>query len=206
MDELSKAAILGENYYIIAGAGTGTIGSGDPTTGVYTGLAATGGTAFRNAFSGASASTVAGSFASALTTMGGLLAVRSRRNKAVVVDAVTYFAIQSQGSDSAGFWMSDLLGAGFTISNVNGALSWRGTPIYFDANLTTNATSKIAIGGEWDVAKLYRGLEFRIDSSDVAGTRWDYNLIGFRGEEEIGFNARTAISVGALQLSTAVIP
>src|SRR5439155_5070975 len=38
MDELTRAAILGENYYMIAGAGTGSVGSGDPTYGVYTGL------------------------------------------------------------------------------------------------------------------------------------------------------------------------
>ncbi len=38
MDELQKAMALGENFYIIAGAGTGSVGSGDPTTGVYTAL------------------------------------------------------------------------------------------------------------------------------------------------------------------------
>jgi hypothetical protein len=78
-------------------------------------------------------------------------------------------------------------------------------PIYYDANLGTNATTKIAIGGEWDALKLYRGMEFRIDTSDVAGTRWDYNLIGFRGEEEIGFHAGSAVAVGAMQLVTSVI-
>ena len=49
-------------------------------------------------------------------------------------------------------------------------------------------------------------MEFRIDSSDVAGTRWDTNLIGFRGEEEIGFNAYPAVFVGAMELITSVIP
>ena len=79
-------------------------------------------------------------------------------------------------------------------------------PIYYDANLNTNSgTSKIMFGGEFNTAKLYRGLEFRIDTSDIANTRWDYNLIGFRGEEEIGFNASTPVSVGAFQLVTSVI-
>ena len=32
-----------------------------------------------------------------------------------------------------------------------------------------------------------------------------YNLIGFRGEEEIGFNASTPVSVGAFQLITSAI-
>ena len=34
MDELTRAAVLGENYYMLAGAGTGSVGSGDPTEGV----------------------------------------------------------------------------------------------------------------------------------------------------------------------------
>ena len=42
-------------------------------------------------------------------------------------------------------------------------------------------------------------------STDVAGTRWDYNLIGFRGEEEIGFHAGSAVAVGAMQLVTGAI-
>ena len=49
-------------------------------------------------------------------------------------------------------------------------------------------------------------MEFRIDTSDQAGTRWDQNLIGFRGEEEIGFHAGPAVNVGAMQLMTAVVP
>ncbi len=205
MDELTRAAILGENYYMVAGAGTGSVGSGDPTEGVYTALAATGQIAYKNAFASASNSTVAGSFASALATMNRLLADRSRENQGVLVDSDTYWTAFSQGSDNAGFYMSEFLGAGFSIGADN-TLRWRGVPIYYDANLGTNATTKIAIGGEWNVCKLYRGLEFRIDSSDVAGTRWDYNLIGFRGEEEIGFHAGSAVGVGALQLSTAIIP
>ena len=78
-------------------------------------------------------------------------------------------------------------------------------PIYYDANLGSNATTKIAIGGEWDALKLYRGMEFRIDTTDVAGDRWDKNLIGFRGEEEIGFHAGSAVATGHMQLITAII-
>ena len=62
------------------------------------------------------------------------------------------------------------------------------------------------IVGEFSAVKFYRGLEFRIETSDTAGTRWDQNLIGFRGEEEIGFHAGSAINVGAFQLTTSVIP
>jgi hypothetical protein len=102
--------------------------------------------------------------------------------------------------------MSDLLGAGFQIGADN-SLRWRGVPILYDANFDTNTgTTKRAIVGDWPTLKLYRGAEFRIDTSDQAGTRWDQNLVGFRGEQEIGINASTAVSVGAFQLITGLIP
>jgi HK97 family phage major capsid protein len=203
IDELTKSAALAENKAVIAGPGTGsaTPGVNDPTKGVYTSLL---GNVYTTAAT-ASSSTVAGSGAAALAAGFSALASRSRYPNAAVLDAVTYWTLFSQGSDSAGFWMSDLLGAGFAIGADN-ALRWRGVPIYFDANLTTNAASKIAIVGEWKALKFYRGMEFRVDSSDVAGDRWDKNLIGFRGEEEFGVNADTAVAVGAFQLITGVIP
>jgi HK97 family phage major capsid protein len=206
MDELGKAAILGENFYVLAGAGTGSLGSGDPTTGVYTALTAAGmGGAFTTTGAPA-AGTVAGSAAAQFATAFGAMATRSRRPTAVVTDAVTFWSLYSQGSDNAGFWMSDLLGAGFTIG-ADTALRWRGVPILYDANFDTNTgTTKRAIAADWPEFKLYRGMEFRVDTSDVAGERWDKNLIGFRGEEEIGFNAKSAIFTGAAQLITGVIP
>ena len=208
LDELTKAAILGENYYIIAGAGTGSVGSGDPTLGVYTALNATPTfLGYKGAKTGAaSSSTIAGSFASAINELNSILAGRNRVATAIVVDSTTFFTAIGQGSDTAGFWVSPTGGpTGFRISE-SGALSFFGTPIYYDTNLGTNAATKIAIAADWKAFKLYRGMEFRIDSSDVAGDRWDKNLIGFRGEEEIGFNADTAVHVGAAQLMTSVIP
>lgn len=207
MDELGKAAILGENYYILAGAGTGSSGTGDPTTGIYTALTLAGLGGAYTTTGAPAAGTVAGSAAAQLATAFSAMATRSRRPTAVVLDAVTYWSIFSQGSDNAGFWLSDLLGAGFTVSQDGQELRWRGVPIRYDANFNTNtATTKRAIAGDWKALKLFRGMEFRIDTSDVAGTRWDQNLIGFRGEEEIGINARTAMFVGAFQLITGVIP
>lgn len=204
IDELTRAAILGENYYIIAGAGTGSVGSGDPTTGVYTALAAVGQVAYRNTFSPV-ATTLAGSAASGFTTMLSALAARSREASAIVVDATTFWTILGQGTDTAGFWVDPESGpTGFT-RTASGGLAFWGVPLYYDANLGTNATTKIAIGGEWSASKLYRGMEFRIDTSDTAGTRFDYNLIGFRAEEEIGFHAGTAVGVGAFQLTTGII-
>lgn len=209
MDELAKAFALGENYYAIAGAGTGSVGSGDPTLGVYTALNARPG--FKAAFASASNSTVAGSFAAACSTLMQNVAANFREITAIVVDSTTYFTATRQGSDTAGFWGSDLLGAGFTFgTNVGqiggGSLQYRGVPIYWDGNLGTNAATKIAIGAQWDAFKFYRGLEFRVDSSDVAGNRWDTNLVGYRGEEEIGFHAGAGVEVGAAFLLTAVIP
>ncbi len=203
LDELTKSAALAENKAVIAGPGTGsaTPGVNDPTKGLYTSLL---GNVYTTAAT-ASSSTVAGSGAAALAAGFSALAARSRYPSAAVLDAVTYWTLFSQGSDSAGFWMSDLLGAGFSIGADN-ALRWRGVPIYFDSNLTANAASKIAIVGEWKALKFYRGVEFRVDSSDVAGDRFDKNLIGFRGEVEFGVNADTAVAVGAFQLITGVIP
>jgi HK97 family phage major capsid protein len=203
IDELTKAAALTENFAVIAGPGTGsaTPGVNDATKGVYTSIL---GNVFTTAHS-ASASTVAGSAAAGLAAAFSSLSERSRYPTAVVVDNVTYWTMFSQGSDSAGFWMSELLGAGFSIGADN-ALRWRGVPIYYDANLTANSAAKIAIVGDWKSLKFYRGQEFRIDSTDVAGDRWDKNLIGFRGEMEIAVNADTAVAVGAFQLVTGLIP
>ena len=55
------------------------------------------------------------------------------------------------------------------------------------------------IVGEWSALAMYLGQERRIDSSDQAGTRGDYNLTGFRGEEEMGLDARPAAYAGAFQ-------
>lgn len=202
LDELAKAAALAENYAVIAGPGTGsaTPGVNDPTKGLYTSLL---GNVFTTAHT-ASSSTVAGSAAAGLASAFGTLGARSRNADAVVLDITTYWTLFAQGSDSAGFWMSELLGAGFTTDGAT--LRWRGVPIYHDANLGTNSTTKIAITGEWKELKFYRGMEFRVDSTDIAGDRWDKNLIGFRGEEEFGVNADTAVAVGAFQLITGLIP
>jgi len=204
MDELTKGVILGENYYMIAGAGTGSVGSGDPTTGVYTALNARPG--FKAAFASASTTTVAGSFASACSTLIQNVAANNREVSAIVVDHTTYFSASRQGADAAGFWVNPAGGpTGFNLSPTGSLRFWQ-VPIYYDTNLGTNAATKIAIGAQWDVFKLYRGMEFRVDSTDVAGNRWDTNLIGYRGEEEIGFHAGTGVEVGAAFLLTAVIP
>jgi hypothetical protein len=96
--------------------------------------------------------------------------------------------------------------SGFQIAR-DGTLHFHGVPIFRDANLDANAgATGVAIAGQWDALKLYRGTEFRIDTSDQAGSRWDKNLVGFRGEQEFGIHAGTAVSVGAFQYLTALLP
>ena len=208
LDELTKSAELAENYEIIAGPGTGTTGSGDACLGIYTSLnASPTWLGYKGAKTGsASNSTVAGSFASACAELMGSLAARNREVDAIVVDSTTYFTVLAQGSDTAGFWVSPEGGPGAFTRTESGGIAFWGVPIFYDTNLGSNAATKIAIAAEWAAFKLYRGMEFRIDSSDVAGDRWDKNLIGYRGEMELGFNAETPVHVGAAQLMTAVIP
>lgn len=208
LDELAKAADLAENFEVIAGPGSGSVGSGDACMGIYTSLNAT--PTFLNykaAKTGsATSSTVVGSFVAALAEISGILAGRNRFPSAYVVDHTTYWTALAQGSDSAGFWASPAgLASGLQV-DASGRMAFFGVPVLYDTNLGTNATTKILIAAEWDAFKLYRGMEFRIDSTDVAGSRWDQNLVGFRGEMEMGFNADTGVHVGAAQLMTAVIP
>ena len=49
--------------------------------------------------------------------------------------------------------------------------------------------SGTALAGAWDACDIYIGSEFRIDVSSEAGSSFDQNVTGFRGEEEFGFNA-----------------
>ena len=208
MDELARGFRLAENFAILAGAGTVNTGTGDPTSGIYTALNASSSfTGYTTDFSGtANASTVAGSAAVGLRQGMKALATRSRYPNAIVMDPVTYFTLYEQGSDTAGFWVSDFVGSGFHMAP-NGALIFQGIPILWDPNYNTNtATTKGAIVGDFKALKLYRGLEFRIDVSDVAGTRWDTNEIGYRAESELGVNAYTAVNVGAFQLIKGLIP
>lgn len=212
LDELAKAADLAENYEVIAGAGSGSVGSGDAMLGVYTSLNATPAfLGYKAAKTGAASnSTVAGAFAQAIVELSSILAGRNRHPSAIVVDHTTYFTALGQGSDTAGFWAAPGAAGGptqgFAVDRLTGGITYFGVPVFYDTNLGTNAATKIAIAAEWDAFKLYRGMEFRIDSSDVAGTRWDKNLVGFRGEMEMGFNAETPVHVGAAQLMTSVIP
>jgi HK97 family phage major capsid protein len=71
---------------------------------------------------------------------------------------------------------------------------------------TTAIPSKTAIVGDFKAATLFVGDQFRIDVSNEAGDRWDKNLTGFRGEEEMAFNADPPVLAGAFQAVTTLIP
>ena len=67
-------------------------------------------------------------------------------------------------------------------------------------------TADRLVGGDCKALRVYYGETYRVDSSEVAGERWDRNLIGFRGEMEIGLDARPAVFSGAFQQITNVAP
>ena len=58
--------------------------------------------------------------------------------------------------------------------------------------------------GEFQNVNVYTGLGYRIDSSSEAGTRWDTNETGFRGEEELGFTGAPWSNAGMFQRVTGV--
>jgi hypothetical protein len=66
-------------------------------------------------------------------------------------------------------------------------------------------TADRLVVGDFKALKVYYGETYRVDSSDQAGERWDRNLIGFRGEMEIGLDARAAVFSGAFQQVTNLI-
>lgn len=219
MDELAKAHRLGENYAVIAGPGTGqnTPGVSDPTCGVYTSLLAASPT-YTTVFAGASASTILGNAGQAIAQGIAALTSRSRQPSAVVTDPITFWAILTQGSDSAGYFSGPTtMAGGISLSNEamragfqpgsNGGVSFWGIPVVWDAQFNANTgSSKHMIVGDWKALRIYRGTEFRVDTSDQAGTRWDMNLVGFRGEQEFGVHAGAAVATGSFQLVTNVIP
>lgn len=124
----------------------------------------------------------------------------------IVIDSTTYFAMLAQGSDTAGFWLSPQTIGGLIIDGTGG-MSYNGVPIRHTPNFNAyTGTTKALLAIDGTAFKAFRGSELRIDSSDTAGDRWDQNLVGFRGEMELGFNAETGVHVGAAQWMTAVIP
>lgn len=205
--KLGRGWALGEAYYILQGSG-----SSEPK-GVLTSLG-TSTTTFVNtpAFT-ASATTLAGSGAKAIAAAAGSLANRARTPDAAVVNAGDYYTMLSQGTDSAGFFFAPSAGPAALNGNaaaglaypsgaVGGDLFVFGIKVIPDPNMPTDTM----VVGQWGDCQLFLGDDYRIDTSSEANTRWDLNLTGFRGEEEIGFNADPYVASGFFQRVTDFVP
>lgn len=196
--ELVNAVALGEAYYTMNGSGTSEPYGLIPALTAITGYTST--------FSAPSTTTVAGSLASAIATTLGPLASRNRTTGlTAVVGPTTYATAIAEGSDQAGFWFSGFAGFGGAASLPgwpSGTLAVFGVPIIVDPVIT----DKRLIVGDFSELTMYIGQDFRIDVSDTAGTRWDTNETGFRGEEEFGLNALPAVYSGAFQQILTAVP
>lgn len=196
LSELAHAFELGKAYYILQGSG-----SSEPY-GVQTAIGVSF-SAYTTSFT-ASATTLAGSVAKALATAAGDLAVRNRAPEAALVGAAAYWNMVSQGTDTAGFFMAPA-GGPLTLrpDGLNGGISPWGIPVYPETQLA--GTDDLLVG-EWSALQVFYGDSYRVDTSDEAGDRWDKNLVGFRGEQEIGLDARAAVFAGAFQFIADIAP
>ena len=204
MQELASAFALGESYYVREGSG-----SSEPFG--YTSALTNGPAAFRSTFS-PSATTLAGSMATAIATAAGALAGRSvpTNSLAAVLSATSYWTMLSQGTDTAGFFFNPAGGPEAINGTAPGTLiSPFGIPVYPDPGadqIGTAAVTDNLVVGNWKKFKVYFGENYRVDVSSVAGSRWDDNLTGFRGEEEMGFDARPSVYAGWFQMITDIVP
>jgi HK97 family phage major capsid protein len=199
MQELAAAFAQGESYYVREGSG-----SSEPFG--YTSALNNAQPAFRSTFS-PSATTLAGSIAVAIATAAGALAGRGVQASAAVLSAASYWHMVSQGTDSAGFFFAPANGPS-AIRPGTLMTAW-GMPVYADPGADSIGTAAVTdnlVVADWKAFKLFFGENYRVDSSDVAGTRWDTNLTGFRGEEEMGFDARPAVYSGYAQMIQDIEP
>jgi HK97 family phage major capsid protein len=191
-DAIARSFALGEAYYILQGSGT------SEPTGLLTAIGTSG--TFVTSFT-PSATTLAGSSAAAIAKATGVLANRARQPDGVVVNSSDFWVMMAQGTDSAGFFFSPT-GGPSAINPTQGQARVFGLPVYADPNMPTDSM----VVGEWKSAQLFTGDAFRVDVSTEAGTRWDTNETGFRGEEEIGFNATPYVVAGMFQRVTDFTP
>ena len=189
---LTRALALGEAFYILNGTGT------SQPKGILTSIGTSG--TFVTSFT-ASSTTLAGSSAAAIAKATGVLANRARQPDGVVVNASDFWIMAAQGTDTAGFFFNPA-GGPTQINPTIGMLRIWGLPVYADPNMPTDSM----VVGEWGSASMFTGQSYRVDVTDTAGTRWDTNETGFRGEEEIGFNADPYVVSGLFQRVTDFTP
>lgn len=195
LGELATALALGEAYYIREGSG-----SSQPY-GLYTAL--TNSPATFTSSHTPSATTLAGSVLKAITTCLGALASRGvTRNLSAVISGTAWGTMIGQGTDTAGFFLNGTNGVSIPDIAPGVIVTPWGTPVYVD----DQATDDRIVVGQFSALKLYVGDQYRVDTSEVAGSRWDNNLVGFRAEEEIAMDARPAVYAGYFQQVTDLLP
>jgi HK97 family phage major capsid protein len=186
--KLGRAFALGENYYVLQGAG------GSDPMGILTSLGTVTGT-FVSDFTGNTPAdnSLPGSIAAAIAVGGGALAARDREAQGVIMNGEDYWRMLRQGTDEAGFFFAPVGGPNDIRPGT--LMSPFGVPIVHSSSVPTDDL----VVGEFKSLQLFEGDQYRVDTSDVAGDRWDKNLTGFRGEEEIAFNADPYVAEGLLQ-------
>jgi len=186
---LARAFALGEDYYALSGSG-----SSQPY-GLLTALGTSG--TYVTTHSSPATTTVAGNWATAVAKAAGDVAVRGGQPDSVVMNSGDYWTSIVSGADAAGFYV-DPQGGGFNFNATNTGVTAAG-PWGLRLRHTPNMPTDSLVVGEYKRAVFFRGQGYRVDVSSEAGTRWDYNLTGFRGEEEIAFDARPAVYTGYFQ-------
>ena len=192
---LARAFAQGEDYYAIQGSG-----SSQPY-GLLTAIGTSG--TYVTTHSSPATTTIAGNWATAVAKAAGAIADRGAAPNAVVMNSGDYWNSIVSGADAAGFYVDPQGGGfGFNPSAVGntGAGPW-GLALRHTPNMPTDSL----VVGDYKSAMFFRGQGYRVDVSSEAGDRWDKNLTGFRGEEEIAFDARPAVYTGNFQRITNVM-
>lgn len=191
VSKLGRAFGLGEGRYIAAGTG-----SSQPLgyiTGMVTAVAAN------------SAWSTALSSEPRVATIGramGALQLRQYVPNAIIITPTDYWEAVSEGLGTAyaGGWAIDPAAGPSTQGNVPQRF-W-GVEVIVDANPAQ--TVGTAFVGDFNSMNLFFGQDYTIDVSSEAGTRFDYNVTGFRAEEEMGFTATPWTATGYVQRVTGI--
>jgi len=119
-----------------------------------------------------------------------------RDNLVIVMSPTDFWETAVEGLSSyTGGWAVDP--AGGAAANPPITSAW-GVPLRSDPNWPSAKVGTALIIETSDV-EMYTGQEYRVDVSSEAGTRFDQNITGFRGEEEFGFNAEPYVRTGRVQ-------
>lgn len=192
--KLATAFALGEDYYVIQGSG-----SSEPF-GLLTALGTAG--PYFTSHTPAT-TTIAGNWATALAKMAAPISQRGAEPNGAVMNSGDYWLNIAAGADAAGFYV-DPSGGGFSFNASAQGQTGNG-PWGIRLRHSPNMPSDSAVVGDFRAASFFRGEGYRVDVSDVAGDRWDKNLTGFRGEEDIAFDARPYVYTGYFQRTNNIL-